>query len=103
MTDHDQRSMRGRQDYIIAARLYALNWLLGVYAFNEREVGRLAGSSDWFCAIHCYIGGDRYGGLRFLFRAASYLGFGVSGVILAMKIVLGRNIVERIFRRGVAL
>lgn len=97
MSDHDQRSMRGNQNKIISARLYALKWLLENYSFSDFQIKILCGNSYLFCAIHCYIDGNRRNGLRNLYLAIKYLGIEFRTILLSLKLLFGQKIIKKLF------
>lgn len=98
MTDHDQRSMRSHHRDIIRARLFALNWLLSKYTFANSQIKRIAGHSYYFCAIHNYIDGRSIDGLQLLLKAIGVLGLEMRTIILGLKLIIGRKMIERVLR-----
>ena len=96
MNDHDLRSMRGTQEKIIKARLYAMQWVLEQYQFNDLQVKLIAGNSYFFCAIHNYIDGYRFKGIQFLMKAYKLLGFEWDLLIVAIKLLIGRRYIQNV-------
>jgi GalNAc5-diNAcBac-PP-undecaprenol beta-1,3-glucosyltransferase len=96
MTDHDQRSVRGNQSKIINSRIFSLNWLLNKYIFKKSEKKIIIGHSYYFCAIHSYIDGCKFAGLKYLLKSIKYLGIELRSIILGVKILLGKKLLERL-------
>jgi glycosyltransferase involved in cell wall biosynthesis len=98
MIDHDQRSVRGNQSKIINARIFSLNWILKKYDFEKSRKKMITGHSFYFCAVHSYIDGDRVRGLHYLFKSIKFLGVEINSVVLGIKLILGKSLVERLLR-----
>lgn len=98
MIDHDQRSVRGKQSKIINARIFSLNWLLKKYHFEKSKKKIIMGHSFYFCAVHSYIDEYRLNGLSYLYKSIKLLGIEMNSIILGIKLILGKSLVERILR-----
>lgn len=93
--EHDQRSMRNNK-VAIDSRLRATDFLKQEIPFSETEIKQLEGFSYRFCAIHAHLDQNRSQALRFLQKTIQKLGFRKEFIILLVKILLGKKILDRI-------
>jgi len=85
MREHDSRSMRGSADKIISARRNALIYLTEKIAFREKDREILIGNSDYFCAVHSYIGGNIRAGFQYLLTHVELNGLSFKSTVLFIK------------------
>jgi GalNAc5-diNAcBac-PP-undecaprenol beta-1,3-glucosyltransferase len=100
MNDHQQRSMRSDHESIIRARLKATNYLIESMNIQDSEKNVLIGYSNYFCAVHGYLGNLRKVGFLHLKEAIRYSGIKLAFVILAIKIFIGKEWISRITGKG---
>jgi glycosyltransferase involved in cell wall biosynthesis len=86
MRDHDNRSMRGSAGKIIGARRNASDYLVKSLQFSPEEERILTGSSNYFCAVHSYIGGETKAGFHYLLKSIGLLGISLKVILLLFKL-----------------
>jgi len=88
LRDHDMRSMRGSALRIVNARKNALGYLIESKFFSKNEQRILAGHSNYFCAVHSYLGGHTKDGFRYLMRSIIEIGFSINSASMLLKLSL---------------
>jgi glycosyltransferase involved in cell wall biosynthesis len=88
MRDHELRSMKGSARKIIDARKNALSYLLGSGHYSDKEKKILIGNSDYFCAVHSYIGGEIRAGFQYLIGSVARIGLPIKSLFLFSKLCL---------------
>lgn len=86
MRDHDARSMKGNSNKIVNARENATQYLISKITFAEDDRRILIGNSDYFCAVHAYIGGNTSEGLRYLLASVRSVGISLKTILLFLKL-----------------
>lgn len=95
VNDHPNRSMADNQK-VIAARLEATIFLENELQLSDSELNILKGHSYQFCAVHSYIDKNRKQAFGFWKKMVSYLGYNKNTLILGIKILIGKNFIEKI-------
>jgi glycosyltransferase involved in cell wall biosynthesis len=93
--DHDFRTMKDNQK-VIAARSKATAYLLENFEFSLEEKKILRGYGYKFYAIHEYIDGNRKAAIYHIKKAANLLGWDKSLILLLVKSVIGKSVIEKI-------
>jgi glycosyltransferase involved in cell wall biosynthesis len=88
MRDHEMRSMKGSTKKIISARENALNYLIKSIRFSDEDRKFIIGSSDYFCAVHSYIGGETMKGFSYLLNSIRRTRFSLRAGLLLLKLCL---------------
>jgi GalNAc5-diNAcBac-PP-undecaprenol beta-1,3-glucosyltransferase len=86
LRDHSGRSMRDNQRKVINARMNALHYLLSACTLTADEVSKLQATSNYFCAVHAYIGGHTKDAMRFLALSVSRAGITYNTFFLFIKL-----------------
>ncbi len=95
VNDHPNRSMADNQK-VILARLEATTFLENEIEFSDTELKTLKGYSYQFCAVHSYIDKNRKQAFGFWKKMVSYLGYNKNTIILGIKILIGKNFIEKL-------
>lgn len=95
VNDHPNRSMADNQK-VILARLEATTFLENELSLSDAELKILKGHSYQFCAVHSYIDKNRKQAFDFWKKMVSYLGYTKNTIILGIKILIGKNFVEKL-------
>lgn len=95
VNDHPNRSMADNQK-VILARLEATTFLENELSFSDSELTILKGNSYQFCAVHSYIDKNRKQAFDFWKKMVSYLGYNKNTIILGIKILIGKNFIEKL-------
>ena len=95
VNDHPNRSMADNQK-VILARLEATTFLENELSLSDSELKTLKGYSYQFCAVHSYIDKNRKQAFDFWKKMVSYLGYNKNTIILGVKIVVGKNFIEKL-------
>lgn len=95
VNDHPNRSMADNQK-VILARLEATTFLENELSLADSELTILKGHSYQFCAVHSYIDKNRKQALDFWKKMVSYLGYNKNTIILGVKILIGKNLIEKL-------
>jgi GalNAc5-diNAcBac-PP-undecaprenol beta-1,3-glucosyltransferase len=93
--EHEGRSMAQNRK-VIKARLSATEYLLSNLNLSEDDAKEMRAGSSRFCAVHSYLDGERNLALRFIFKIIALGKFRFSDVFLLLKILLGKNIVNKL-------
>lgn len=95
MRDHPGRSMYSHLR-AIAARECASQYLLSSQPFTRHQRVLLTKASNYFCAVHSYLGSTRLTSLVYLFSSLHVNMSFKNTFILFLKIVIGRKLFTRI-------
>ena len=96
MIDHDHRSMKGNNLAIIGKRQIATEWIKNHVTLDVHQIKTLQAYSDYFCAIHYYIEGERRKVLSCLKKAAKIKGWTKEFLILYIKSLIGKKLINRL-------
>lgn len=96
MLDHEERSMRSNNEVLVAKTKLAVEWIIKNIELAPKNLKKLQAHSNYFCAIHSYLDGNRKMSLQFLMNAILKGGPRMKYVILLGKIFIGRKIILRI-------
>ena len=96
MTDHDQRSMRNDHIKVVNARLRAKEFALKTVPMSIQEAKILTAFSQYFCAIHAYLGSNRTLGFKHIIESWTSGGPRIKLLILAIKSIAGRKLIIRL-------
>ncbi|MCX6291828.1 MAG: glycosyltransferase family 2 protein [Bacteroidetes bacterium] len=97
MTDHENRSMRTDQEQIIQKTFLSAEWIKKNVPLNRHELRLLHAHANYFSAIHSYIDARRMKALEYLWRAVRLNGLKKKYILLAMKILPGKKMINKIF------
>ncbi|MCU0450689.1 MAG: glycosyltransferase [Bernardetiaceae bacterium] len=97
--DHPQRSMANHQ-HAVQGRLAATQYLLPRLPLSPPERRQLLGHTHQFCAIHCYLDGQRAAALGHWRRSVAQLGVSTARWVLLGKIVVGKWLIHRLRGQG---
>ncbi len=95
MQQHDNRSMNSNQDFVIRTKVNATEFIQKNLDLNENENLVLEGHSNFFCAIHSYVGRNRKLGFHFLTKTNNSVSLSRK-LILAIKLLIGRGILLKL-------
>lgn len=95
MNDHEGRSMRTDNRIIISKTLLARDWILKNLPLTDPEKDLLESHVAYFSSIHSYLDDDRKQALNFLKSAVRSGGMKKKHAILFLKIIAGRNLLNR--------
>ncbi len=96
MHDHEGRSMRTDNRIIISKTLLAREWILKNLPLTDPEKDVLESHVAYFSSIHSYLDSDRKPALDFLKNAVRYGGLKKKHVILFLKIIAGRKLLNHL-------
>nr|WP_291722070.1 glycosyltransferase family 2 protein [Bernardetia sp.] len=95
VNDHPNRSMANNQK-VISVRIEATQFLENELSLSDTELKILKGYSYQFCAVHAYIDKNRNQAFDFWKKMVSYLGYNKKTILLGIKILIGKNFVDKI-------
>ena len=96
MRDHAKRSMRSESGVMTARTFLAGEWIRKNVDLSSHDIKRLNAHLHYFSAIHCYLENRKLQALHHVMKATSLMGIRIKYLTLAVKALLGRNIVSRL-------
>jgi glycosyltransferase involved in cell wall biosynthesis len=94
--DHDERSVQGNYRHLIERTQLSRQWVLKHVELDPAEQRMLSAQCDYFCAMHSYLDFQRFEAFRFLIKAFRAGGLRRKYIVLLIKIVVGRKIIQKI-------
>lgn len=94
MFDHEKRSMRTEGKEIIERTKLAYEWIIEKIKLSAPEINTLKAHVNYFCGIHAYLDNNGKSGRFYAISAIKSGGLKMKYLVLFIKSLLGRKIIQ---------
>jgi len=94
MNDHEERSIRIRDQYLMSKRVLATNWIENNIDLTLDQKKVLWGFTFQFCAVHFYRQGKRKEAFQYILKSIYLTGIDYGKVELMIKNIVGYKLIQ---------